>query len=213
MIIKSNRQVLSEQLAQGKIRTFDIQDYTPEKLARLSEKTIKDVHNNLRKLTLDRLRGLYKAGFVTKEQVEKFKMMKTWTQIETPDEAAMSINKYAGFLSDIRRSTVTGRRAHIEATVEGLNEAGWDFVNKDNINDFFQFQEQSTEKERAQWYRVWDKADPESQTRPFALERYFREYQLNKGTITIEELPEHFKKDFRKIKGVYTLRKTKRRAK
>ena len=70
MIIKSNRQVLSEQLAQGKIRTFDIQDYTPAKLARLSEKTIKEVHNNLRKLTLDRLRGLYKAGFVTKEEVE-----------------------------------------------------------------------------------------------------------------------------------------------
>ena len=103
MIIKTNRQVLSEQLAQGKIRTFDIQDYTPAKLARLSEKTIKDVHNNLRKLTLDRLRGLYKAGFVTKEQVEKFRMMKTWTQIETPDEAVMSINKYVGFLSDIRR--------------------------------------------------------------------------------------------------------------
>ena len=209
MIIKTNRQVLSEQLAQGKIRTFDIQDYKPAKLAMLSEKTIKDVHNNLRKLTLDRLRGLYKAGFVTEEQVEKFRMMKTWTQIETPDEAVMSINKYAGFLSDIHRSTVTGRRAHIEATVEGLNEAGWDFVNKDNINDFFQFQEQSTEQERAQWYRVWDKADPESQTRPFALERYFREYQLNKGTITFEELPEHFKKDFKKINGVYTLRKTK----
>ena len=209
MIIKSNRQVLSEQLAQGKIRTFDIQDYTPAKLARLSEKTIKDVHNNLRKLTLDRLRGLYKAGFVTKEQVEKFRMMKTWTQIDTPDEAVMSINKYVGFLSNIHLSTVTGRRAHIEATVEGLNEAGWDFVNKDNIDDFFQFQEQSTEQERAQWYRVWDKADPESQTRPFALERYFREYQLNKGTITFAELPEHFKKDFRKIDGVYTLRKTK----
>ena len=209
MIIKSNRQVLSEQLAQGKIRTFDIQDYTPAKLARLSEKTIKDVHNNLRKLTLDRLRGLYKAGFVTKEQVEKFRMMKTWTQIDTPDEAVMSINKYVGFLSNIHLSTVTGRRAHIEATVEGLNDAGWDFVNKDNINDFFKFQEQSTEQERAQWYRVWDKADPESQTRPFALERYFREYQLNKGTITFDELPEHFKKDFRKIDGVYTLRKTK----
>ena len=213
MIIKSNRQVLSEQLSQGKIRTFDIQDYTPEKLARLSEKTIKDVHNNLRKLTLDRLRGLYKAGFVTKEQVEKFRMMKTWTQIETPDEAAMSINKYVGFLSNIHLSTVTGRRAHIEATVEGLNEAGWDFVNKDNINDFFKFQEQSTEQERAQWYRVWDKADPESQTRPFALERYFREYQLNKGTITFDELPEHFKKDFKKINGVYTLRKIKKKNK
>ena len=209
MIIKSNRQVLSEQLAQGKIRTFDIQDYTPAKLARLSEKTIKDVHNNLRKLTLDRLRGLYKAGFVTKEEVEKFRMIKTWTQIDTMDEAVMSINKYVGFLSNIRRSTVTGRRAHIEETVEGLNKAGWDFINKDNINDFFQFQEQSTEQERAQWYRVWDKADPESQTRPFALERYFREYQLNKGSITFAELPEHFKKDFRKIDGVYTLRKTK----
>lgn len=211
MIIKSNRQVLSEQLAQGKIRTFDIQDYTPAKLARLSEKTIKDVHNNLRKLTLDRLRGLYKAGFVTKEQVEKFRMMKTWTQIDTPDEAVMSINKYVGFLSNIHLSTVTGRRAHIEATVEGLNEAGWDFVNKDNINDFFKFQEQATEQERAQWYRVWDKADPESQTRPFALERYFREYQLNKGTITFDELPEHFKKDFKEIDGVYTLRKIKGR--
>ena len=213
MIIKTNRQVLSEQLAQGKIRTFDIQDYTPAKLARLSEKTIKDVHNNLRKLTLDRLRGLYKAGFVTKEQVEKFRMMKTWTQIETPYESVMSINKYVGFLSNIHLSTVTGRRANIEATVEGLNEAGWNFVNKDNINDFFKFQEQSTERERAQWYRVWDKADPESQTRPFALERYFREYQLNKGTITFEELPEHFKKDFKKINGVYTLRKIKKKNK
>ena len=143
------------------------------------------------------------------QDVLKFRMMKTWTQIDTPDKAVMSINKYVGFLSNIHRSTVTGRRAHIEATVEGLNKAGWDFINKDNIDDFFQFQEQSTEQERAQWYRVWDKADPESQTRPFALERYFREYQLNKGTITFAELPEHFKKDFRKIDGVYTLRKTK----
>lgn len=210
MTIKSNRQVLHEQIAQGKIRTFDIQDYTPAKLARMSEKTIKDTHNNLRKLTLDRLRGLYKAGFVTKEEVEKFRMMKTWTQIETPDEAVMSINKYAAFLSDIRRSTVTGRRAHLEATIEGLQDSGWDFINKENIDDFIEFQESATADERAKWYEILDRPDPGSQTRPFALERYFREYQLNKGTISVEQLPEQFKEDFKKVNGVYTLRRLKR---
>jgi hypothetical protein len=210
MTIKSNRQVLHEQIAQGKIKQFDIQDYTATKMKRLSEKTIKDIHNNLRKRTLERLKGLYKAGFITKEEVENYRMEPTWTQFETIDQAIMSIGKYARFLSDIRKSTVTGRRAHLEATIEGLQESGWDFIDQENIDDFIEFQESTTAEERAKWYEVWDKADPESQTRPFALERYFREYQLNKGTISFEQLPEHFKEDFKKVNGVYTLRRPKR---
>lgn len=210
MTIKSNRQVLQEQIAQGKIKQFDIQDYTATKMARLSEKTIKEIHNNLRKRTLERLKGLYKAGFATKEDVEEYRIMPTWSQFETIDKAVMNIGKYARFLSDIRKSTVTGRRAHIEATIEGLQKSGWDFINKENIDDFIEFQESATAEERAQHYRVWDKADPESETRPFALERYFREYQLNKGAINFNQLPEHFKEDFKKVNGVYTLRRLKR---
>lgn len=209
MTIKSNRQVLREQIAQGKIKQFDIQDYTATKMKRLSEKTIKDIHNNLRKRTLERLKGLYKAGFITKEDVENYRMEPTWTQFETIDQAIMSIGKYARFLSDIRKSTVTGRRARLEASIEGLQESGWDFIDQENIDDFIEFQESTTAEERAKWYEVWDKTDPESQTRPFALERYFREYQLNKGTISFEQLPEHFKEDFKKINGVYTLRRLK----
>lgn len=209
MTIKSNRQVLQEQIAQGKIKQFDIQDYTATKMKRLSEKTIKDIHNNLRKRTLERLKGLYKAGFVTKEDVEEYRMAPTWSQFETIDKAIMKIGKYARFLSDISKSTVTGRRAHLEASIEGLHEHGWNFIDEENINDFIEFQESATAEERAKWYEVWDKADPESQTRPFALERYFREYQLNKGTLSFEQLPEHFKEDFKKINGVYTLRRLK----
>lgn len=210
MTIKSNRQVLREQIAQGKIKQFDIQNYTATKMARLSEKTIKEIHNNLRKRTLERLKGLYKAGFATKEDVEEYRMMRTWSQIETMDKAVMNIGKYARFLSDIRKSTVTGRRAHLEATIEGLQESGWNFINEENIDDFIEFQESATAEERAKWYDLWDKADPESETRPFALERYFREYQLNKGSISFSQLPEHFKEDFKKINGVYTLRSIKR---
>lgn len=210
MTIKSNRQVLHEQIAQGKIKQFDIQDYTAAKMARLSEKTIKEIHNNLRKRTLERLKGLYKAGFVTKEDVEEYRMMRTWSQIETMDKAVMNIGKYARFLSDIRKSTVTGHRAHLEATIEGLQESGWDFINEENIDDFIEFQESATAEERAKWYEILDRPDPGSQTRPFALERYFREYQLNKGTISVEQLPEQFKEDFKKVNGVYTLRRLKR---
>lgn len=210
MTIKSNRQVLREQIAKGKIKQFDIQDYTATKMARLSEKTIKDIHNNLRKRTLERLKGLYKAGFITKEDVENYRMEPTWSQIETMDKAVMNIGKYVRFLSDIRKSTVTGRRAYLEATIEGLQESGWNFINEENIDDFIEFQESATAEERAKWYDLWDKADPESETRPFALERYFREYQLNKGSISFSQLPEHFKEDFKKINGIYTLRSIKR---
>lgn len=210
MTIKSNRQVLHEQIAQGKIKQFDIQDYTATKMKRLSEKTIKDIHNYLRKRTLERLKGLYKAGFITKEDVENYRMEPTWSQFEIIDKAIMSIGKYARFLSDIRKSTVTGRRAHLEATIEGLQESGWDFINEENIDDFIEFQTTATELERTKWYEILDRPDHGSQTRPFALERYFREYQLNKGTISFEQLPEHFKEDFKKVNGVYTLRRLKR---
>lgn len=208
-VIKTYRQLWHEQVEAGKVRLFDLDDYQLAKLKRLKEPKLKEIHNNLRKITLSRIRGLQKAGLISEDEANGFRLMPTYTQIETNDRVAESVHKYAEFLSAPWRSTVTGKRVHEESTIEGLNKAGFNFVNKKNIKDFSEFQREATDYERAEWYSLWNKAD-ESGKRPFAIERYFYEFQLNKGSITLKDVPKKFHGDFFEKDGVFTLRKPKR---
>lgn len=208
-VIKTYRQIWVEQVEAGKVRLFDLDNYQLAKLKRLKEPKLKEVHNNLRKITLSRIRGLQKAGLISEDEANKFKLMPTYTQIETNDKVADAVHSYAEFLSAPWRSTVTGKLAHEEATIEGLNNAGWDFVTKENIRDFAEFQHKAIDLEKMEWYVRWDKAD-EGGKRPFSLERYFYEYQLNKGSITLKDIPKKFHGDFFEKDGVFTLRKPKR---
>ena len=213
------REKFKQAITSGRLRSFDITDFQVLKLARnKTEKQLEAVFRDLRKTTLSRIKSLEKSGLIDEAVAKDLKdipaiykdIHSTERQITKTEDLIRYIHKYALFLADPKKSSILGKKAHAEATIEGLQRAGWKFVNMSNIQDFQKFIETSSETARMSFYLPYGTERDENGERPFALERYFYEFQLNIGTLTFKDLPEKFKKNYyRDSKGRYTLRHVK----
>lgn len=119
------------------------ENYTPAALSRFSESDIENEYTRLRRAAIGRLKTIGKSEYSEGEIYREYEHMFDKTAKQILRDGGVSLLKYR--LSAVRRflskkaSSVTGLREITDKTLTTLHEHGYDFVTKDNIDDFSRF--------------------------------------------------------------------------
>lgn len=119
------------------------ENYTPAALSRFSESDIEKEYTRLRKAAKGRLKTIGKSEFREGDLYKVYKDRFNMTAKQVLREGGRSLLRYRlsalyRFLSK-RSSSVTGLRETRDETLAKLQEHGYFFVTKDNIDDFGRF--------------------------------------------------------------------------
>lgn len=119
------------------------ENYTPAALSRFTESDIEKEYNRLRRAAIGRLKTIGKSEFSEGEIYREYGNRFNKTAKQILRDGGESLLRYR--LSAVHRflskktSSVTGLRDTVNKTLATLREHGYDFVTKDNIDDFGKF--------------------------------------------------------------------------
>lgn len=174
------------------------ENYTPAALSRFSEEDIEKEYTRLRKAALGRLKTIGKSEFNEGDLYKEYKDRFNMTAKQIQQEGGHSLLRYR--LSAVNRflskkvSSVTGLREVRDKMLATLHEHGYNFVTKDNIDDFGRFMDSvraAAEGNRYDSERVaelfeWGtKNKVPSETLIKNFEDFMKRYDLSRGGFSI----------------------------
>lgn len=165
------------------------ENYTPVALSRFSKADIEKEYTRLRRVALGRLKTIGKSEFREGDIYNEYKNRFDMTAKQILREGDESLLKYR--LSAVQRflskkgSSVTGLREITDKTLATLHEHKYDFVTKDNIEDFGNFM---------------DAVRTSAESLRYDSERVAELYEWGEKTgVSISDLKKHFE-DFMEMK-------------
>ena len=143
--------------------TYESGWYTPSGILQEIEagnmKAVRKEYTRLRDISQKRLKRLAKAGFTETEtykmNVSHYPVLK---DIKSVYDLAQRLSDLARFIS-APRSTVFGMKRHRSKALETFEEHGYDFVTKENLEDFGAFMEEYRNQKLDQEYDSGEAAD------------------------------------------------------
>lgn len=105
---------------------------------------IREEYQRLRSLANKRIKRLEVAGYSDTETVREFKGAFPSSRGMTNEDIADIMPELSYFL-DLQISTVKGMRTYIDKQLQSLHDSGYDFVNKQNFQQWAQFMDQMKE--------------------------------------------------------------------
>lgn len=116
--------------------------YFPDVARSVSFPTVREAraeYSRLRKIAVKRLKRLAAAGYDQTPTYQRYvNVFAPLPRDLSESRTYKKLNEVAQFLS-LKSSSVSGEREKISATVETLQELGYDFINESNIREFGQF--------------------------------------------------------------------------
>lgn len=123
------------------------------------EMSVRKEYTRLRDIAQKRLKRLEAAGFentnIYKRNVKHFPKLK---DIKSSNELAQRLSDLEMFITS-QRSTVSGMKSAINKALETFEEHGYDFVNKENIDQFGKFMEEYRNQKLDEEYDSGEAAD------------------------------------------------------
>lgn len=158
------------------------ENYTPAALSRFAESDIEKEYNRLRRAAIGRLNTIGKSEFRESDIYREYRnaFSKTAKQILRDDGASLlkyRLSVVQRFLSK-KTSSVTGLREINDKILKTLHEHGYDFITKDNIDDFGKFMDAVRDAAEANRYdservaELFDWGDKKKISRDELIEKF-----------------------------------------
>lgn len=120
---------------------FNLPDiaYTPRGWMYVEPSAIKKEYQRLRKVAIERLRKLKKAGYADSDIYRRFRTaFPAYSKIKTNTALGIHLADVRHFLG-LETSTVGGMHKLENKIIQRLHESGYTFINKDNLRAFGAF--------------------------------------------------------------------------
>ena len=111
-----------------------IKRYTPREVNRMSEDQLRKAYSHQRSIARKRSQRLIARGYGEYDVAQEFPKLKDVKDIK---EELLDVSLD---LAD-PRTTLTGMKAYVAATLENLHESGYTFINASNLKSFGDFME------------------------------------------------------------------------
>lgn len=133
--------------------SWDFNRYTPDSLrSRYNEKQLRAEYTKLRDIAQKRLKRMaeseFKDSMVYLENKDKFEKL---SQIKNKTQLVHALADVAGFVN-AKTSSISGLKNQRKEAIKTLHEHGYDFVDKDNYEEFYKFMEDYRNKKLNQIY-------------------------------------------------------------
>jgi len=131
---------------------WDISEYTPHSLRAFSEAEVRKEYSRLRTIANSRLERMGDSEF-RDTQIYKINAGKypTISNFEKPSDIYYKLSELADFIN-AKTSTITGLKHQRSEAIKSLHEHGYDFVNKENFNEFTKFMDDYRTRKLNQTY-------------------------------------------------------------
>lgn len=169
-------------------------DYTPNKISRMSEKQVRKLYTELRKIANKKAQRMAKAGVESAYSGVYFPTIKQLGDLSSIRSALAAVSRQ---LRD-PRSGLAGAKKYNRKMIETFHEHGYDFVNERNLKEFTDFME-------------WTRARAGANDRVFKSDRaaeLFEQAEKQKiGTESLKRNYEEYAKSYQERGKILTQRR------
>ena len=142
---------MNEARASAVKHRYSKEAFTPVALGGLSNKQLTSELSKARSILRKRYERASSAGLYTREQAQRIQDLLTPIKEIPMDRRQEQLSSIARELS-IGHSTVTEARSARDEFIENFQQAGYDYVTPENVNDFLEFLGEFSWKERDKFF-------------------------------------------------------------